>query len=698
MPRIRPLTFAIALALPMAALAQESSSDAHRHEAKQIEAVEVTASPLRSAIEDLARPVEVLVDAELDQRKSGTLGDTVARESGVQSSFFGAGVGRPVIRGQEGARVQVLSGGTGSLDVSTVSADHAVSIEPFLADQIEVLKGPATLLYGSGAIGGAVNVVDGRIPTATAGKPLSGRAELRHGSGNDEVTGMLRLDGDSGALTWHLDAFNRDADDYRIPGYAFSDELIGNELEQGEDPDHFATGRMPNSALRNRGGALGASWFGERGWFGAALSRYESNYGIPPGAHAHEEEEEHADDHEDDHEDEHGEDGETVRIDMTQTRLDARGGIREFGVFEELNVRLSRNNYRHFELEGGAVGTRFDNDASELRIEAVQHEIAGWRGAFGLQDSRRDFRALGDEAFLPATDSSDTGLFLLQEREFGAFKLEVGARHDRVRVDLADGSRGERRRANSLSLASLWKATEAVHLSFGLDRAQRAPSAEELFSDGPHIATGSYELGDANLRVETARSAELGLHVHAGRVAALLSTYRTHFDDYIYLGDTGIDLEALPLRTWQQGDARFQGWEAKADIELADNASGLWSLSILADRVDARLDDGSRLPRIAPARFGADIDWSRGGWRARLGAMRVATQNDVADFESPTPGYTLVDAHLSYHWDSAGGIGWEVFVDGRNLGDRDARVHTSYLKDFAPLPGRSIQTGVRVLF
>ncbi|HEX5757227.1 MAG TPA: TonB-dependent receptor [Arenimonas sp.] len=692
MSHLRPLTLAITLALPLIAAADEPDSDKHRHEAKRLDAVEVTASPLRSAIEDLARPVEVLVDAELDQRKSGTLGETLARESGVQSSFFGAGVGRPVIRGQEGARVQVLTGGTGSLDVSTVSADHAVAIEPFLADQIEVLKGPATLLYGSGAIGGAVNVVDGRIPTMPVDASLTGRAELRHGSGSNEATGMLRLDGDVGALTWHLDAFNRDADDYRIPGFAFSDELIEHEVEEGEDPAHFASARMPNSALRNRGGALGASWFGERSWFGAALSRYQSNYGIPPGAHAHE------DDHEDDLEGDHEEESEAVRIDMAQTRLDARGGIRELGVIEELNFRLSRNNYRHLELEDDAIGTRFDNDASELRIEAVQREFKGWRGAFGVQDGRRDFRAVGDEAFLPATESRDTGIFVLQEREFGDFKLEAGARHDRVSIDLADGSGGERRSANSLSLATLWKATEALHLSLGLDRAQRAPSAEELFSDGPHIATGSYERGDAGLRVETARSAEIGLHLHVGRVEAQLSAYRTRFDDYIYLGETGIEIEALPVRRWQQDDARFEGWEAKADIELADNASGLWSLSLLADQVDARLDDGRRLPRIAPGRFGADIDWSRGGWRARLGAIRVAAQNDVAELESPTPGYTLVDAHLSYHWDSAGGIGWEVFVDGRNLGDRDARVHTSYLKDFAPLPGRSIQSGVRILF
>lgn len=695
MSRCHPLSLAIALALPSIALADTTESERHRHDApKQLDAVEVTASPLRSAIDALARPVDVLIGPQLDQRKSATLGETLSRESGVQSSFFGAGVGRPVIRGQEGARVQVLSGGSASMDASTVSADHAVSIEPFLADQIEVLKGPATLLFGSGAIGGAVNVVDGRVPTAPVGKAISGRAELRYGSGDDEATGMVRLDGDSGALTWHVDAFNRDTRDYRIPGYAFSAELIEHALEDGEDPDHFARSRLPNSALRNQGGAVGASWFGERAWFGAAVSRYASNYGIPLGAHAHDDEHEDEHDHDDDHEAHDA----AVRIDLAQTRFDARGGIRELGALKEVNFRFSRNNYRHVELEDGSIGTRFDNDARELRIEAVQHEIAGWQGAFGLQHSRRDFRAVGEEAFLPASDSRDLGLFLLQEREFGDFKLEAGARHDRVRIDLADGSDGQRRHAGSLSLAGLWKASEAVHLSLGLDRAQRAPTAEELYSDGTHVATGSYELGDADLGVETARSVEIGLHLHAGRVEAHLSAYRTRFADYLHLADTGLEVEHLPLRVWRQDDARFSGWEARATIELADNASGLWQLRLMSDRVNARLADGSRLPRIAPGRFGADLDWSQGGWRARLGAIRVASQNDVAEHETPTPGYTLLDAHLSYHWDSAGGLGWELFLDGRNLGNREARVHTSYLKDLAPLPGRSLQTGIRLIF
>ena len=405
MPRHAPLTAAILLALPLFAQADERA-DRHQHDdARVLDAVEVTASPLRNAIDDLSRPVDVLRGEELDARKAGNLGETLERQSGVQSSYFGAGVGRPIIRGQDGARVQVLSSGTSAMDVSTVSADHAVGIEPFLADQIEVLKGPATLLYGSGAIGGAVNVVDGRVPTAQVGRTVSGRAELRHSSVDDGTVGMARVDADAGALTLHADIFRRDSGDLRIPGYAFSPGLIAEEIEEGEDPEHFARGRLPNSALTTQGGALGGSWFGERAWFGMAASTYRSEYGIPPGAHAHEEEG-HDEDHDEDH-DEHGEEEEIVRLDLRQDRFEARGGFRDVGAFAEMNWRVQRSLYEHTELEGDAIGTRFDNDGLEARVEAVQRERNGWRGAFGLQFGNSDFGAKGEEAFVPDTGTKN---------------------------------------------------------------------------------------------------------------------------------------------------------------------------------------------------------------------------------------------------------------------------------------------------
>ncbi|MCX7033336.1 MAG: TonB-dependent receptor [Arenimonas sp.] len=688
-PRFAPLFAAIALALPGLALAQATPADEdHEHaQAKTLDTIEVTASPLRNAIDNLARPVSVLAGEELDARRAGTLGETLERQSGVQSSYFGAGVGRPIIRGQDGARVQVLSSGSSSLDVSTVSADHAVTIEPFLADQIEVLKGPATLLYGSGAIGGAVNVVDGRIPTAQVGKTVSGRAEIRHGSAADENVGMARLDADAGALTLHVDAFRRNSGDYRIPGFAFSPALVAEELAEGEELEHFARGKLPNSALSTMGGGLGASWFGESAWFGASAGTYRTNYGIPPGAHAHEEE---------GGEPMEEEEPEIVRLDMRQDRFEFRGGLRGVGPLQEINYRVTRSLYEHTEFEGDAVGTVFENIGTEARVEAVQEEFNGWRGAVGLQYGHRDFAAIGDEAFVPPSVSRDVGLFVLQERDFGDFKLELGARHDRVSVDPATGATVDRN-ATSLAVGGLWHFSETMHLSLNLDRAERAPTAEELFSDGPHIATQSFEIGDAGLDVETSTSAELGLHLHQGRFEGKVSVYRSSYGDYIYLTDTGAEEDGLPVRAWVQGDATFTGWEVEGRVDLVENATGLWQLSLFADAVDAKLDDGGRLPRIAPARVGADLNWSLDGWRARIGAVRVADQDEVAELESPTEGHTRIDAGLAYHWD-VGAAGWEAFFEGRNLTNQDIRVHTSYLKDFAPLPGRNVAVGVRVAF
>lgn len=688
-PRFAPLVAAMALALPAFALAQDAPSEEdHEHAtAKTLDTLEVTASPLRNAIDNLARPVSVLAGEELDARKAGTLGETLERQSGVQSSYFGAGVGRPIIRGQDGARVQVLSSGSASLDVSTVSADHAVTIEPFLADQIEVLKGPATLLYGSGAIGGAVNVVDGRIPTAPVGKTVSGRAEIRHGSAAGENVGMARLDADAGALTLHVDAFRRDSGDYEIPGFAFSPALVAEELAEGEELEHFARGKLPNSALETQGGGLGASWFGERAWFGASAGTYRTNYGIPPGAHAHEEE---------GGETAEEEEPEVVRLDMRQDRFEFRGGLRGVGPLQEINYRVTRSLYEHTEFEGEEVGTVFENVGTEARIEAVQNEFNGWRGAVGLQYGHRDFSAIGDEAFVPPSISRDLGLFVLQERDFGDFKLELGARHDRVSVDPENGATVDRN-ATSLAVGGLWHFSDVMHLSLNLDRAERAPTAEELFSDGPHIATQSFEIGNAGLDVETSTSAEIGLHLHQGRFEGKASVYRSSYGNYIYLVDTGAVEDDLPVRAWVQGDATFTGWELEGSVDLFENASGLWQLRLFADAVDAKLDGGGRLPRIAPGRVGADLNWSLDGWRARVGAVRVADQDDVAELESPTEGYTRVDAGLAYHWD-VGSAGWEAFFEGRNLTDEDARVHTSYLKDFAPLPGRNLAVGLRVAF
>lgn len=723
-PRRRLLALSLAAALPLHAQEHPRQHD-HASEPKTLQTVEVRATPLADTAENLAMPVDVLAGARLEEAKAGTLGETVARLPGVQSSNFGPGVGRPIIRGLDGARVQVLSDGLGSGDVSTLSVDHAVSIEPFLADQVEVLKGPATLLYGSGAIGGAVNVIDGRIPETLSEQPFAGRAELRGASGNHERTGMLRLDATAGRVAFHFDALHRDAGDYAIPGQPESAALLA---EHGETPDPDDAGRLPDSALRTRSAALGMSWIGARGFVGGALSLFNTTYGIPGGhaAHGGHGDDNHDVDHDHGHEDAHGDDG--VRIVLDQRRRELRGGLDGAGPFQTLRLKLADTDYTHTEFEGTAVGTVFHNRSREARAELVHRPLAGWKGAFGLQASRRDFDAFGDEAFVPASISRDTGLFWIGKREWGPLQLDLGLRHDDNRIDVdnvATAAPDRHLHTTSGSLGLGWNASETVHLSLGLDRAQRAPGAEELYSRGLHVATGSFEVGNPALGVETAHRAELGLHLHRGAIEASLSAWQARYDDFIYLAGTDAEVHGAHLRAWRHGDARFHGMEAKLGWNFADNRSGTWSLDAFADVVRGRLEGaaggseavtleiehdghldevqaqvatGGNLPRIAPARVGASLRWERDEWRASLGAVRHARQGKVAAFESATPGYTLLDAHLAWHRDLREGLAWEVFVDGSNLTNREARPHTSFLKDLVPLPGRSLAFGVRAFF
>lgn len=716
----RPSLLAQAIALALFLFTQSAAAEgdpASGSEVRELSAVTVTASPLGTTIEDMARPVEVLADDSLDRAKASSLGETLSALPGVQSAGFGPGVGRPIIRGLEGARVQVLSNGIGTLDASTVSADHAPAIEPFLADQIEVLKGPATLLFGTGAIGGAVNVADGRIARELPDTPVSGRAELRGNTVNDEFAGMVRFDGVAGNVVLHADGLIRSGNDFKIPGFA---HLDANEESGHDGPEHEESfGTLPNSSLETRSGALGATWFGDSTWFGVSASTHQSNYGIPEGAHVHGGGDGHDHGDEEDHHD--GEEA-PVRVDLIQNRYDFKGGILQPTAFlSSIGLNLAHTDYEHTEFEGGEPGTIFRSHGVEGRIEAVQTERGGWNGAFGLQFGDTSFAAEGDEAFVPPTDTRSLGLFALQEKRFGPVKLELGGRVDHVELAADTGRKRSFSLAN-LSAGAIWEANDLLEVRAGLDRSERAPAQQELFAQGLHVATQSIELGDTELDTEHGLRAEMGFHLHRDGFQVKAAAYRTHFHDFIYLADTGLSSEGSEVRLWVQQDATFTGAELEASATLFDNAAGRLDARLFGDIVHGRLDGrGSRdfgidvphgdhthheivtldntghLPRIAPARIGAGLAFDRGGWRVSANAVRAMSQNDVAQGEAPSAGYTLVDAHLAYRWDRDNTT-WEAFIDGANLTDQEARPHTSLLRDYAPLPGRSVAFGLRVWF
>jgi iron complex outermembrane receptor protein len=624
----------------------------------------VTASPLRDTAAELSKPTDVLAGERLDENRAASLGETISSIPGVQSSNFGPGVGRPILRGLDGPRVEVLSGGMSSADVSTVSQDHSPAIEPFLADQIEVLKGPSTLLYGTGAIGGVVNVVDGRIPEEAIDGGFSGRAEMRFSGGDqDGATGMVRVDGGNDRFALHADAVYRNAKDYDTP-----------------------QGRQANSFIDTKSGAIGGSLLGDWGFVGVSASRFEDDYGNP------------------------GEAGDLasgergVFLRMRQDRYELKGRLAEpWGEGSGLRYSFGHTDYRHIEFEGDEPGTVFDKTADEGRIEASYAAGDGWQGAVGLQGSNSTFAAVGEEAFVPKTATRELGVFGVARKSVDAFQLDLGARVDQVKAD-PEGAGSRDFKPLSLSVAGGWKINDRWRLTASFDHSERAPAEEELFADGPHLATLAYEVGNAGLDKEAANQLEAGLQYRSGFVDAKVSAYYNRFKDFIYLVDTGgrwyfdEEDEYLPIRQWSQRDATFRGLEGEATFHLADGDSGRWDLRAFGDTVRATLaDGGGNVPRIAPSRLGAQLRWQHGGWRASLGAIRHAKQDKVADNETPTPGYTLVDAHAAYHIDSER-FGWELFVDGSNLTDQGARVHTSFLKDTVMLPGRSFTFGVRMFF
>ena len=663
-----PIAFAVVAALATSAFAQQAASDPSianpvkssetkpaEDAARKLDKVVVHAVPFGQTADQVITPTIVLSGAALDDAKANTIGETVSKEIGVQTTSFGAGVGRPVIRGLDGPRVSVLSNGLGSGDVSTVSQDHAVAIEPFLADQIEILKGPSTLLYGSSAIGGVVNIEDGRIPQSVPENGISGRAEISGGSVADERTGMARIDAGSGHYAFHFDGVDRDAGDYSIPG-----------------------GTLANSFLKTKSGAFGASYIGDRGYVGFSVSRYLDNYGNPA---------------------EPGEDGiGGVTLQLSQTRYDVKGEVTQpLPGFSALRFSAGHIDYKHTEFEGDEVGTIFLNKGNEGRLELVQNEVGGWNGAFGLQFLDREFQAIGEEAFIPKTATKGIGLFGLEQKAFGDFKLQLGARIDQQSSDPANGDKLDFTPL-SFSVGGRYELSELWHLSANLDHAQRAPAEEELFANGPHVATEAFEIGDPTATKETANQFELGLHFHGDRVQAKLAAYENRFKNYIYLVDTGAIEDDLAVRQWTQADANFHGFEAEAKIQLAANETGHYDMRVWGDTVKASLADGGNLPRIAPARAGIDLSWQADAWRARIGAAHYFRQNDITQFETPTPGFTLVSAHMSYTIDAAARTNWELFADANNLTNQTARLATSYIKDLAPLPGRSLTVGIRAWF
>jgi iron complex outermembrane recepter protein len=674
-----------------------------------------SATPFARNQIDLAQSTTVLSGRALQLKQQATLGETLAAETGIHATSFGPGASRPVIRGLGGDRIRLLENSVGSLDVSATSPDHAVSVEPFLVDRVEIVRGPASLLYGSSAVGGVVNVITHRIETDLPTEPFRGGLELRRGSAADEWAGGGVFDlalkpAPQSAVVLHLDGFRRTAENIRIPGFAESARVRAAEtaeaLEHREAPPVFAHGRLPNSALTNRSAAAGASYVSPTLHFGFSYSGVNSDYGVP--GHAHEE-------HDED-EDDRGAEG--VRIDLRQRRSDVQGEWHgEQGLVQGIRFKFGHARYRHTEHEpDGDIGTIFTNRGHDARLELLHGNGKPWTGALGVQMTRSNFSATGDEAFLPPSRTSTAALFTFQEVVAGPVTWQFGGRVERNKIRAAEHA-GRRKDDLSGALGAVWNLAADYTLAVSLTHTGRAPNVQELFADGVHAGTGSFEIGDASLRTERSFGLEAGLRRRAGFVTGAVTAFANRFNGYIFEQPTGLlavehdgewellpadDEEfeehggGLPVYQYVQRGARFWGVEFETIWHLHDRSDWQLDLRLAADLTRAR-EGGRNLPRIPAPRTTAGLTWAAGDWIIGTEWQRVFEQSRVALNESPSGGYSLVSAHVTRAV-TLDRVKLEFFLRGTNLTNAEARPHTSFVKDLAPLAGRGVVAGVRIAF
>ena len=682
------LTLALLLTTPAFAQqgAAQSGSDDDFH---TDQGIVVTAPYVRSL--DILGNVSVMQGEKLAQDIRGQIGDTLASQPGVSSSSFSPGASRPILRGFSGERAAVLVDGLGAIDASSTSADHAVSIDPLTADRIEILRGPSVLLFSSQAVGGAVNVFDRRIPRAIPESPAHIDALASYGTAAQDKSIGASIDVPLGQrFVVHADGNYRDSNDVRVGGLIYAPALRAHLLDlaadasAGGDAEEAARltdaansrGRVPNSQSTSKSAGVGAAFVDDGGSLGISFGYLEDEYGIPPRADINE----------------------LPTIKARQYRVDVRGEVNlGDGLFDKLRIRGAYADYAHTEFDDGQPGTRFTNRGIEARAELAQNDRGGWRGASGVQYSFRDFAAIGDEAFLPANETTRLAAFTLQELERGPVTLEGALRFENSKV--AASSIGFDRSFDSLSGAAglSYQLADGLKASVSVSRSERAPSAEELLSDGPHAATLTYERGNPDFAKETSWGGEASLKFARDGWSMGLTGYASWFDNFIYETDTGLIADDLPLFEFRQNKARVWGFEFQGTAPLAQAGGFNFVADATADMTRAKIVDGPYVPRIPPLRIRGGLEAQSDRVDARAEVEWTDDQTRIAPFESATKGFTLVNASLT----------WRPLPDTKNLSltlaadnifDVDARRHASFTKDYVPLAGRDIRITARASF
>lgn len=674
-----------------AAPAASAPTTANRNHAPT-EGAEIIVTAQRRARVDLLSAVTVVSGEALVQQMRPSIGETLARQPGVSSTSFGPAASRPVLRGLGGDRIRILTDGIGSFDASTVSADHAVAINPLTAERIEILRGPAALLFGSSAVGGVVNVIDTRIPRRIPEEAIHAEGLALYGTAAKErdIRGKVDLPL-GGNFVAHVDGSYAKTGDLRTGGFILSRRLR-EQAAMSADPEIAALARLrsklPNSALRTWDVAGGLAYLTERATIGGSATHYESLYGIPiryslePGVEA-----------------------DRVRLNVRQDRYDARAEYGfDSGPISRVLLRGGYANYRHDEIgPDGAIGTSFFNKGGEGRLELVQRRQGVWSGSVGAQYFSRNFRAQGDEKFVPPTLNKQAGLFALQNFDLDPVLVEGGVRVERTRVDAREdavlGTDAARRQYTtvSASLGAGYRLSERARVGINLNRAVRAPNAEELFAQGPHAGTQAFEIGNRNLRTERSTGGELFFRSSNAAYNLEVTGFYNRFSNFIYEFATGDVENSLPVYITRQGKATQAGFEAQGRLRLAQLGSGaIWG-DALADYTRVRIKNFGPAPLIPPLRVLGGLSYESPKLDGGFEVERAMRQNANAPGETQTPGFTMVNASLSYR--PQGKDGPLTFsLAANNLFDVEARRHSSLLKEFAPLAGRDVRFSIAVRY
>ncbi len=635
----------------------------------ELPTVAVTGNPLGVGSDELIVPVTVLNGRELSLKRESTLGETLNGIPGVSATNFGPNASRPVIRGLDAERVRIMQNGIGVLDASSLSFDHAVSVDPLIIEQIDVIRGPAALLYGGSAVGGVVNAIDHRIPTEKLDGVI-GRTEARLGGPDNQSNLAGVVDAGNGQFAIHGDVYSRNSSDLDIPGFA-----VSKRKSEADGTPRENKGKLVNSSADSDGGAIGASLTFDNGYLGASYSGFNSNYGTVAE--------------------------EAVRIDMKSQRWDIASEFTDLGnVINRVKVRLAHTDYEHVELEDGEVGTTFKNRGVEGSLEAghtpIRTALGNVNGVLGFQFQNTNFEALGEEAFVPNTNTQTKALYIYEELPIDKLKVSFGGRTEHTSVDAdAFGSNPTINRSfnpTSYALGGLYTLTPNWSLATNLSHNERAPSYFELYANGAHIATGQFEVGNSNFDKERSNGVDAQIRWKDAKNSFSIGTYYTRFSSFLGLLDTGnVDpISNLPIAQFSAFAADFRGFETQGKFNLVDNLD----LTLTGDYVRAtNRDNGDALPRIAPLRLGAGLQYQKNNFGARVNVLHAFNQGRTAENELATDGYTDVSALVSYKLPTKLNI--ELFAKANNLLNQEIREHASFLKDISPQGERSVLIGLR---